>query len=68
MAKYRVVLFDRSTSTEYERRVEAENTRDAEDRAREEICDFIRELEEITDPHLIDQVREDLEIRDTQEA
>lgn len=64
MSKYRVVLFDRSTSTEYQRQVEAESVRDAESHARREICDFICEMEEITDPRLRAQILADLHARE----
>lgn len=66
MQQYRVVLFDRSTSTEYTRTVQAQSVSDAEGRARDEICDFICEMEEVTDPRLRAQIRSDLTSREAQ--
>lgn len=66
MAKYRVILFDLSTSTEYNRVVEAQDRDAALEKARSEILSFICEMEEITDPRLRDQILNDLVSRDDQ--
>lgn len=67
MADYRVVLFDRSTSTEYDRKVQADSREAAIDQAKTDTCAFIFEMEEVFDPHLRDQVRQDLGVRSAQE-